>query len=345
MSDASSRGRWLAFAALPVLAAVGLYMVGPRPAPATLPAEAPDAGHDLVALEARINASEAAFPNIKPDNHARIIWADASSKTRTDCSVVYLHGFSASQGEGEPMHREFAQRYGCNLFLARLDGHGLDTPMPLIDITADSLIASAVDAIGIGQSLGEHVYIMATSTGGTLALPLVAKHGGVDGLILYSPNIRVSHPLMFLASKPWGLRIGRMAAGGKFVDSAPKTEEVAQYWQSNYRVEALVAVQNLVASTMKKETFKQVDIPVFVGAYYQDKENQDNTVSVKAMRKMFGHLATADENKRLIEFAEVGSHPLASKYTSEDLASVRDETFLFAEEVLGLKPVTPVVLP
>ena len=35
-------------------------------------------------------------------------------------SVVYLHGFSASQEEGDPVHYDFAQKFGCNLFLAAL---------------------------------------------------------------------------------------------------------------------------------------------------------------------------------------------------------------------------------
>ena len=40
---------------------------------------------------------------IKPDNQARIIWADSSKKEKTKIAFLYLHGFSASQAEGDPV--------------------------------------------------------------------------------------------------------------------------------------------------------------------------------------------------------------------------------------------------
>ena len=40
-----------------------------------------------------------------------------SLKEKTEYAVVYLHGFSASQEEGDPVHYDFAKKFGCNLFL------------------------------------------------------------------------------------------------------------------------------------------------------------------------------------------------------------------------------------
>src|SRR5690606_2388877 len=68
---------------------------------------------------------------LKPDNEARIIWADDSTKSRTPYALVYLHGFSASQEEGDPVHTRFAKTFGCNLYLPRLAEHGIDTTEPL----------------------------------------------------------------------------------------------------------------------------------------------------------------------------------------------------------------------
>src|SRR5690606_4415203 len=91
-------------------------------------------------------------------------------------SVVYLHGFSASEREGFPVHTEFAKKHGFNLFLARLDGHGLNTPEPLLDMTAQGLWKDAREALAIGKQLGDKVIVMGTSTGGTLALMLAAEY-------------------------------------------------------------------------------------------------------------------------------------------------------------------------
>ena len=63
-------------------------------------------------------------------------------------------------------------------------------------------------------------------------------------------------------------------------------------------------------------------------------------MSVGAMLEMYDALGTSESQKRRVPFADVGRHVIASKYKSRDWESVRDETFLFAEEILGLKPIS-----
>ena len=88
---------------------------------------------------------------IKPTNEARIIWFD-SSHQKTPYSVVYLHGFSASQAEGDPTHRRFAREFGCNLFLSRLADHGIDTTEALLQFTPDRIWESAKEALATERS-------------------------------------------------------------------------------------------------------------------------------------------------------------------------------------------------
>jgi hypothetical protein len=92
-----------------------VFALGPSPDQPTLEVELPLVPNDLEALEASILAAEKNIPNLKPDNESRIIWRD-SIPQKTPYAVVYLHGFTASWAEGEPIHREFAQRYACNLY-------------------------------------------------------------------------------------------------------------------------------------------------------------------------------------------------------------------------------------
>jgi hypothetical protein len=66
------------------------------------------------------------------DNEARIVWANDSLKQKTEYAIVYLHGFSASQEEGNPVHRNIAKQFGCNLYLSRLSQHGVDTTDALL---------------------------------------------------------------------------------------------------------------------------------------------------------------------------------------------------------------------
>jgi esterase/lipase len=277
---------------------------------------------------------------IRPDNETRLFWANDSTKERTDFAVLYLHGFSASWYEGFPAHLNFARHFGCNLYIPRLASHGIETEDPLIDMTPDALWESAKEALMVARSIGKKVIIMSTSTGGTLALKLAADFPEyVEGLILYSPNIRINNGAAFLLSKPWGLQIGRKSVGGKYrITNEDFESKDCQYWYCKYRMEATVYLQQLVETTMKKETYQNVTAPVFLGYYYKDEKNQDQTVRVDAMLTMFDELGTAPESKVKVAFPETGDHVIACELTSGCYNEVTAETIKFGEKVLRLKP-------
>ena len=268
---------------------------------------------------------------LKPDNESRIIWANDSVKERTDYCLLYLHGFSASWYEGYPANTTFADYFGFNAYFPRLASHGIDTTEALIDMTPDRLWTSAKEAMMVARSLGKKVIIMSTSTADFPEY--------IDGLILYSPNIRINNGTAFLLSKPWGLQIGRKAVGGKYrITNEDFNSKDCQYWNCKYRMEALVYLQQLVDATMKKETYNNVTAPVFLGYYYKDKENQDQTVKVEAMLKMFNQLGTTPDRKVKAAFPEAGDHVIACELTSGCFMEVVNETLKFGEEVLKLEP-------
>ena len=314
-----------------------VYFVGPKVDTPTLDRSLPEVTSDLVQLEQEITRREAALPNIKADNEARIVWAD-SIPAKTPYSIVYLHGWSASQEEGDPVHLETAKRYGCNLYLPRLYGHGLMEEEAMLTITADRLLESAKEAIAVGKQLGDNVILMATSTGGTLALYLAGGDPDIAGLLLYSPNIAIFDPSAKFLTKPWGLQLARLGNGGNYHEFKEITEENSKYWTTKYRLEALTQLQALVAETMTEEAFERVQQPVFLGYYYKDEIHQDSTVSVPAMLRMFEQLGTPGDLKVKVAFSDVGAHVMTSHITSQDLESVQRETNRFLEGVLGLKP-------
>ena len=318
---------------LPALA----YFLGPEVETPTLDRSLPEVTADLVQLEQEIQQQEGAIPNVKPDNEARVIWAD-SIPGKTPYSIVYLHGWSASQEEGDPIHLNTAKRYGCNLYLPRLAGHGLMEEDAMLTLTADELLDSAKEAIAVGKQLGEQVILMATSTGGTLALYLAGGDPDIAGLLLYSPNIAIFDSNARLLDDPWGLQLAKLANGGDYHEFEEVTEENSKYWTTKYRVEALTQLQALVEGTMTEETFQSVRQPVFMGYYYRDEIHQDSTVSVPAMLGMFEQLGTPSDLKRKVAFPDVGAHVMTSHLTSKDLESVQQETNRFLEEILGLEP-------
>jgi esterase/lipase len=329
--------RFLAFIVLVLIVA---YLLGPKPPQFELNKDLPSISASIGNIEDYVKLNDEGL-DLKPDNDSRIIWANDSVRERTNYSLLYLHGFSASWYEGYPVNVEFSQYFGCNAYFPRLASHGIGTEDALIDMTPDRLWQSAKEALMVARSIGKKVIIMGTSTGGTLALKLAADFPEyVDGLILYSPNIRINNKAAFLLSKPWGLQIGRKNAGGKYrIVNDGFESKTCQYWNCKYRMEATVYLQQLVEETMVNPTFKNVIEPVFLGYYYKDEKHQDDVVKVSAMLKMFDHLGTSPENKVKVAFPEAGDHVIASELKSGSYKDVIAQTIKFGEEVLHLKPV------
>lgn len=319
-----------------VVLVIAVYMLGPKAPKPVLDPALPKLAVSLDELDQYIHDKEFSHPSLKPYNEARIVWAD-TVKQATEYSVVFLPGFSATQAEGEPIHLEFAKRYGCNMYLARLYAHGLDSTSGMGELTPDKYLETAKEAIAIGQKIGEKVIVMSSSTGGTLALYLAAHHPEIYALICYSPNIRIYDPKAGLLTMPWGFQIGKAVSGSEFRDyDAPP--EFKQYWTTRTHLNALIGVQSLVENTMKPEVFEKVKQPLFMGYYYKNEEEQDKVVSVDAMQDMFNRISTPENMKRKRAFPEAGRHVLCSMHATHDYSGVMEETFKFAEEVLGLQP-------
>ena len=316
------------------------YIAGPKFPKPELSSKLPVLPIETAELETYLMNKEEGL-NIKPDNESKIIWANDSLKNKTPYCLLYLHGFSASWYEGNPVNIDFARRYGMNLYAPLLASHGIDTTEALVDMTPERLYESAKEALVLAQSLGEKVILMGTSTGGTLGLKLAAEFPELlEGLILLSPNVAINNPAAFLLSKPWGLQIARGVYKGDYrVSGKDSISEGCKYWNCKYRLEAIVYLQQLVDVTMTQETFSKVDKPVFLAYYYKNEEQQDPIVKVNAMLKMYDQLKTPDSKKQKQAFPEAGTHVIGCKLFSGAWKEVETASFQFAEEKLGLVPV------
>lgn len=325
------RKRW--WLLIPVLLII-VYLFGPLPPTPVYNKTMPVLPSGPAALESYIRDREARH-HLKPDNEARIVWADSSRK-KTPWVIVYLHGFSASQGEGDALHRYIAKKFGCNLYLSRLAEHGIDTVDAMVNLTADNYWESARDALAVARQLGDKVILMGTSTGGTFALQLAATYPDmVSALVLLSPNIAINDPTAWLLNDHWGLQIAHLVTKSKYLVSEDKYGPLyRQYWYLTYRTEAAVALEELLETTMNKTTFAKVTQPVGLFYFYKDEIRQDSTVKVAAALTMFDQLGTAPALKYKEAMPETGTHVIGSSIRSHDVEGVKKGVVHFLSEIV-----------
>lgn len=312
---------------------IATYFAGPRSAePFDFKPQVEFTSYQLSELDQNLKIRESAF-KLRADNEARIIWADSIRKT--EWAILYLHGFSASQGEGAPVHQNIAQSIGANLLLARLSGHGYSENQ-LGDFNANQAMRDAIEYLNMANQLGKKVLVMGTSTGCTFALNLAAMYPDkVDALINLSPNIRVKDPAARLLNDPWGEEIAELVIGAQRRVVSDSIGH-AKYWDTLYTVHALVELQGLLESTMDEETFAKINQPCLNLCYYKSEDEQDPVVSVEHIEWMHEKLGTENTKKQLVKLDKVGNHVLASPIKSKDIHGTEMAIRKFLQEVLEI---------
>jgi esterase/lipase len=310
----------LKYLGLCFLALVIIYLLGPNQQYEEFDNEPIKLNLALSELDQYIEKKESKVLNIKEDNQAEIIWLDSIRKTKY--AIVYLHGYTASKGEGEPIHKNMAKKYGCNLYLPRLSQHGLTDEDAFMALTPKGLVESAKEAIAIGKLIGEKVILMGTSTGGTLAIYLAANEPSVQGLILMAPNIDIADQGSHLVNKPWGKQLMQIINGSAY-RTWEADEDVQKYWTNKNRIEGLVVLRELLDNTMTEDIFQKINVPVCIVVYYKNEQEQDDVVSVGAMDSFLEKISTPQEQVVFKKDPNANCHPLGSKYTNENWMDVQ----------------------
>lgn len=284
-------------------------------------------------LDTFIGARESEIQFLKPDNQARIIWYDSLAK-QTEYSIVYIHGFSASQAEGKPIHMNLARAIGANLYLSRLQDHGIDDKESFKNLTPKQLVEDAKKAIAIGKIIGKKVIVMSCSTGSTLSIYLAAGDPEISSLILMSPNIAINSETAKLITGHWGKAITQLSLGEYRV--MRRSDETSKYWTESYHTNGLIALQNLIDQSMTTDVFSKITVPVYVGYFYKSEEEQDHVVSVEAMLDFKKSISSDTSVIEFDAFSDAGEHVIGSSIKNPNWLHVQNEIFDFVRSDLGI---------
>jgi len=305
VASAWRRAAWVVLAL--VLAGALAYWLGPRntlgaavPSPRALPPQ------DITALDGWLKASESKFPDIRPGNAKGIVWAGAAGQ-RTPWSVVYLHGFSASRMETAPLAETVAAHLGANVFYTRLTGHGLTHGAAMGDATAQDWMADTLEAVRIGQALGERVLLISCSTGATLAtwLGTSSESASVTAHVFISPNFGPKDKRAELINMPFGQRIALWVQGDTR-SSTPQNDAEAQAWTNSYPTKAIFPMMALV-----KEV-RESDLSLFQAPVLMLYSEQDQTVEPLETQAAYTRFGSAHKSLEPVGYSHAqGQHVLA----------------------------------
>lgn len=288
--------------------------LGPRNAKQALTESAPrpplsTESSDLRALESRLAQSEAALGDVVPGTEKHIAWGTAGA-VKAPWAVVYLHGFSATRQETAPLAEQVASGLGGHVFYTRLTGHGRPAEH-LGRATVAEWKADALEALAIGQQLGEHVLVIGTSTGATLAAWLAQQPQAdkVAGWIWVSPNFGPKDSRAEIVNWPWGQTLARWI-NGETVPSHPGNELEARYWTQNYPTSSIFPMMALVAQ-VRDSALADIRQPVLM--LYSPR---DTVINVKEAEAAFARLGSARKQVVAIDYSQSkGQHVLTGAIT------------------------------
>lgn len=243
-----------------LLAVVLVLNFGPRePVDYTVSFSESDLGEDL---DAYLSAAEARMDGVVPEHAKSIVWAGAAG-AKTDYSVVYLHGFSATKEEIRPVPDRVAQALDANLFFTRLTGHGR-TAEAMSQATVNDWINDAAEAMAIGRRLGEKVVVISTSTGGTVFTLMAfdpALTRDVAAVVFMSPNFEIAASGSAILTWPFARQIVPLILGDER-SWEPMSDVQAKHWHTRYPSDAVLPMAAAVREASNVPV-SEIRIPAF----------------------------------------------------------------------------------
>jgi pimeloyl-ACP methyl ester carboxylesterase len=286
-----------------------VYLLGPRVSFPPL-TDLPRPPQDLSELVQWFGRADGQNYALIPGTEKQIVWYNPDSPGRTRDVVVYIHGFSASRQEIDPVPQLVAQGRNANLVYTRLTGHGSVDGEALGDATAADWYRDGLEALATALAIGDRVILIGTSTGVTLSSVFAYQFPQqVAALLAVSPNYGPSDELSWLTAGPWGREIGG-AVMGPYRSWTPYSELHGRYWTSRYPSRVIPELMNLVSFSSRLD-YSGVPVPLL-----QFTSPFDQVVSVRRSLAFFEQWGGLKELVTVQESEDPGFHVITGEIRS-----------------------------
>lgn len=184
-------------------------------------------------------------------------------------SICYVHGFSATRHEIEPVISNLARQLKANLFFTRLSGHGYENPEILKSVKAQDWINDTIECLEVADRSGAKIILIGTSMGAALA-SLVAANTSyqIHTLILVSPFFGIKDPKADLMAGFLGGYVADLFFKGQR-SFKPKNQLQEKFWTTSYPSRVLKQLM-IVNMAIREMDFSKLKMPVFLAYSKQD---------------------------------------------------------------------------
>ncbi len=278
-----------------ILTLITLYLAGPEIDKEMKMPQLPE----ITDPQKYIGESEAGIHDMRPGNSKKIVWAEKEGE-KTEYSIIYIHGFTASRSETAPLTEIIAEKTGANVFYTRLKGHGRYELRSQENVNISDWLEDTEEALEIGKMIGEKVLVVSCSTGTALATWLMEKHpDDIEATVMISPNFEPADRRIFILSYKWGPALSKLMEGEIIGEKEHIiSPEHANNWSYIYRTDMVFPVVALL-EYVKSVDFSEIDVPVIM--FYS---SRDKIVNQKKTLDVFEEWGT--EKKKITEIMNPG---------------------------------------
>ena len=228
-------------------------------------------------IDSLLESQEKMVRGLRPGSEKKILWTQGNA-VKSKTSIVFIHGFSASRVEIDPVVDLIAVELNANVYFTRLRGHGQDGKA-LGEATYEQLLDDTIEAIDIGKSIGDDVVLMGCSTGCSLIHIALGQDHDIKAAIYISPNFGPK-PIKGQALRIPGAKLLVPLVFGQEHSFVAKNDEYTTCWTTKYPTKALFTIKTTVLASHQID-HQAIKVPIMM--WFSD---EDKVVNAKWTRKI-----------------------------------------------------------
>ena len=232
---------------------------------------------DIEDIDSLLESQEKMVRFLRPGTEKKVLWAQGNG-VKSKTSIVFIHGFSASRVEIDPVVDLIAAELSANVYFTRLRGHGQDG-RALAEATYEQLLDDTIEAIEIGKSIGDDVVLMGCSTGCSLIHIALGQDHDIKAAIYISPNFGPK-PIKGQALRIPGAKFLVPLIFGQEHTFVAKNDKYATCWTTKYPTKALFTIKTTVLASHQVD-HQAIKVPIMM--WFSD---EDKVVNAKWTRKI-----------------------------------------------------------